>query len=338
LVRVVPEGARIESTLVLPRIIMGGGTLHALMRRWSLPRDRRALAVLDAAFEAGCTAFDTARVYGNGLGERILGHWIRTRRVRDGVLIVSKGGHPDRVTASRVHPAFLAADLDASLRALRVDTIDLYLLHRDDPSVPVGLIMRGLQRCVQAGKVRALGVSNWSHTRLEAANQFAHAHGLTPFTVTSPHFSLAEMRSPPWPGVLSITGDAAADARSWYTATRMPVLAWSPLAGGFLAGGRGPDDAQRRAYSGPLNEGRRERAETLARERGVPVAQIALAYVLSQTMDVHPIVAASTPAKLTALLEATRIRLSPEETRWLETGDREPVTPRAPTNECRSPS
>ncbi|HMJ10051.1 MAG TPA: aldo/keto reductase [Polyangiaceae bacterium] len=317
---------------------MGGGSLHASWRRFSVPRDRAALTLLDAAYEAGCTSFDTARVYGNGLAERILGHWIRTRRLRDRVVIIGKGGHADAATASRVHPAFLTADLHASLRALRVERIDLYLLHRDDPSIPVGVIMSGLHRLVQAGKVRALGASNWSHTRIEDANRYAYAHGLTPFSVSSPHFSLAEMRESPWPGVLSITGEAAAGARAWYAATRMPVLAWSPLAGGFLAGSAALDEAQRRAYGSSVNDARRERLATLARERGVIAAGLALAYALAQPMDVHPIVAARSPEKLRALLEASRIELSPEERTWLESGTREQTEPRTPAQECRSPS
>jgi aryl-alcohol dehydrogenase-like predicted oxidoreductase len=316
---------------------MGGGTLHAFWRRFRPAAQRAAFPLLDTALEAGCTAFDTAAVYGGGLGEVILGRWIRSRRVRDQVLILTKGGHPDANGVRRVHPAFLARDLHDSLRRLRVEHVDLYLLHRDDPTIPVGLIMSGLHRFVQAGKVRQLGASNWSHTRIEAANAYAYAHGLTPFTVSSPHFSLAEMHAPPWPGCISITGAAGTEARAWYRATEMPVLAWSPLAGGFLAGRDELDDAQSAAYLSESNRERRDRAKALAREHGVALAQIALAYLLAQPMDVHPIVAASTPEKLRVLF-GTRLELSAAELAWLEGGA--PPSPKAGTvkEECRLPS
>ncbi len=334
----VEAGARIDDEVVLPRFILGSGSLPALVRRWPPTRERAAFALLDAALEAGCNAVDTALVYGNGHSERLVGSWIRSRRVRDAVLIVGKGGHPDAACESRVHPGFVAADLERSLRNLGVERIDLYLLHRDDPRVPVGVIMAGLHRLVQAGKVRALGASNWSHLRIEAANQYAFAHGLTPFSVSSPHYSLAEMHEAPWPGCSSITGEAGAEGRAWYEATRLPVLAWSPLAGGFLTDHGTTDEAQRRAYEGPANVARRDRLVALARERGVSAAQLALAYLLQQPLDVYPIVAARSPSRLGELLQAARIQLSAEDLSWLDTGTRNPAESRSANEEWPSPS
>ncbi len=302
----------------LPSIVTGCGTLHHLQARWPLRRNARAFALLDAALEGGSTAFDTASAYGGGMVDRILGGWIRTRRLEGKVLVIGKGGHPDGAWRSRLASQCLESDLDGSRKALRIDAIDLYLLHRDDPAMPVGPIMETLHGFVRQGKVRAVGASNWSHQRIEEANRYAHAHGLTPFSASSPHFSLAEMNEPPWPGCLSITGDHAAEARRWYTAQRLPVLAWSPLAGGLLAGRDLPDDAQRRAYNSASNRDRQERARKLADEHGVPVASIALAYARAQTFTVHPIVSSSSPERLRALLKSASLRLSAEELQFLE--------------------
>lgn len=302
----------------LPPIVLGTGHLPGLHSRWRLPRDARANAVLDAALEAGCNAFDTARAYGDGLSESILGKWIRSRRVRDQVVVIGKGGHPDSSGRSRVGPNALTKDLDLTLRSLGLEFVDLYMLHRDDLDLGVGPIMETLHTFVQAGKVAAIGASNWTHERIEEANIYAAERGLTPFAVSSPHLSLAEMIAVPWPGCLSLTGDAGAEARAWFAATQMPVLAWSPLAGGYLL----EQDAQARGRSGPYdspkNTERRERLRALAARRGLSAGQLALAFLLHQEINVVPIVAASTPARVRELLAAPAVKLSIEERDWLD--------------------
>ena len=113
-----------------------------------------SFALLDAAVEAGCTAFDTARHYGRG-SEAVFGRWVRDRGLRDRIMVLGKGAHhsPER---RRVTPEDIAADLEESLRQFGFDQIDLYLLHRDDPSVPVGPIVEALDGHRRAGKIRRL--------------------------------------------------------------------------------------------------------------------------------------------------------------------------------------
>lgn len=301
----------------LPPVVTGCGGLSGLDRRWSFVGKRRVFTLLDTALEGGSNAFDTAAVYGNGASETWLGRWIRERRIRERVILITKGAHPNASHPHRVGPQFLREDLHASLRRLRTDYVDLYLLHRDDPQVPVAEILEVLHGFVQEGKVRAIGASNWSHTRIEEANLHAKAHGLTPLTVSSPHFSLAEMYTPPWPGCLSVTGAAGASARAWYTAARMPLLAWSPLASGYLAGRDPTRDAFIRAYESEANRKRRKRACALAEQYGVPPVQIALAYVLSQNFEAYPVVFASSTDHLRTLLR-TRVRLTADELSWLD--------------------
>ena len=175
-----------------------------------------SFALLDAVYDQGVTAFDTARHYGNG-NEAVVGRWVRERGLRDRVVIVGKGAHhsPER---NRVTPEDIADDLDESLRQFGFDTIDLYLLHRDDPSVPVGPIVEALNEHQRAGKIRAFGSSNWDHERIAEANAYAEAHGLIPFAASSPQFSLVEQVDAPWPGCISIGGPNGAAAREWYQA------------------------------------------------------------------------------------------------------------------------
>ena len=137
----------------------------------------KGLALLDAIYELGGNTFDTARIYSS---EPPLGRWINERGIRDEVVIIDKGAHPEG-DRKRVTPADISADLAESLGRLGTDYIDLYLLHRDDPDVPVGPIIEALNEHVDAGRIRAFGASNWQHQRIGQANEYAASHGLVPF-------------------------------------------------------------------------------------------------------------------------------------------------------------
>src|SRR4051812_14754926 len=108
--------------------------------------------LLDDVFALGCTTFDTAHVYGSGDCERTLGRWVKERGLRDKVVVITKGAHPN-ADRKRVTPFDITSDLNDSLARLKVDKIDLYLLHRDDPSQPVGPIVETLNQHYKAGKI-----------------------------------------------------------------------------------------------------------------------------------------------------------------------------------------
>lgn len=286
-----------------------------------------SLAVLDRGFELGVTTLDTAHIYGSGACERMVGRWSRARGVRGQLVLLGKGAHPygDR---RRVTPKDIAADLRESLERLQTDHIELYLLHRDDPAVPVGEIVDVLSGHQRAGRIGAYGGSNWTAARLQAANDYALAHGLAPMALSSPNFSLAEQLSQPWPGTVTLTGAAQAAERAWYVQTQMPVFAWSSIANGFFSGRYRADrldtyttDADRecfRAYGSSANFQRLARATELAEARGLSVAQVALAYVLHQPMNMFALVGAYKPAEVEANVAALAVTLTPEDVAWLE--------------------
>lgn len=286
-----------------------------------------SFALLDAAAELGCTALDTARHYGRG-NEAVVGRWVRERGLQDRVVIIGKGAHPTPDVPRRVTPEAIAADLDESLRQLGLDTIDLYLLHRDDPDVPVGPIVEALNDHLRAGKIRAFGGSNWSHERIAAANAYAEEHGLVPFVASSPQFSLVEQVDEPWPGCISIGGPRNAAARDWYRANQMAIFAWSSLAGGFLSGafdrasdGGLPDEVAaraRRAYGTDDNYGRLDRARKLAEVQGMTVPQVALAYAFSQPLNLFAIVGSESREEFAANAAALDLRLSDATLPWLD--------------------
>jgi aryl-alcohol dehydrogenase-like predicted oxidoreductase len=282
---------------------------------------------LDAVLEAGCTAFDTAHIYGAGDNERTFGRWVRSRNIRDRIVIIGKGAHfnDDR---DRVTPFDIASDLHDTLARLKTDYVDLYLLHRDDPGVPVGPLVEALNEHLRAGKIRAFGGSNWTHQRIEEANQYARARGLRPFVASSPHFSLAEIVDYDYPGVVSISGPSGAQAREWYARCRMTILPWSSLSAGFLSGrirAKGSVPASHatadRLFGSSVNYARLERARQLGRRRGLTVPQVSLAYLVSQEVDVCPIVGAKRVAHFLENVAALEVRLSAPEVAWLESGD-----------------
>jgi aryl-alcohol dehydrogenase-like predicted oxidoreductase len=116
----------------------------------------RSFELLDEVGELGCTAFDTAHQYGAGDSERTFGRWMEDRGLRDEVVVIGKGAHHNQ-DRPRVTPFDITADLFDSLARLRTEYIDLYLLHRDDPSVPVGPIIETLNEHLDAGRIRAFG-------------------------------------------------------------------------------------------------------------------------------------------------------------------------------------
>jgi aryl-alcohol dehydrogenase-like predicted oxidoreductase len=294
-------------------------------------RDLEAsFSLLDAVFDLGCTAFDLAHVYGGGDVERTFGQWLRERDCRDEIMILTKGAHHNQ-DRKRVTPYDISADLHDSLARLQVDKIDLYLLHRDDPEVPVGPIVERLNAHKDEGLIDAFGGSNWSHARIVAANAYAEAHGLTPFTASSPQFSLAEMVAPPWAGCISVGGPSGAAARAFYEDSGVALFTWSSLAGGFMTGrytrdNRAELDARQdelvlRSYGSAENFDRLERAQALAADKGLTLPQLALAYSQSHPLNLFSLVGSRTAQEYADNAVALEAVLTPDEIAWLETGE-----------------
>lgn len=274
--------------------------------------------VLDAWLAAGGTLIDTAAVYNSGESELVIGEWLRLRDARDRVVLLTKGVCPDLTTwRSRMTPAEIEADLTASLSRLGVPSVDLYLVHRDDPAVSVGVILEALASHVAAGRVAAYGVSNWTIERLDQALAYVEAHGLPPLACSSSYFGLATPVEPISTGVVDAT-DAA--SRDWYSSHAPTLLAWSAGSNGYFVASADLGPEIQRAYRGPVNVRRRERAADLAASRGLSTSQVALAWVLCQPFAPIALVGTRSVAHLHEALEAATVRLTGDELRWLETG------------------
>ncbi len=305
----------------LSRIVLGTMIISA-------KETERSFALLDAALQMGCSTFDTAHIYALGESERGIGMWFEARKNREDVCIVSKGAHPN-ADRDKVTPFDISADLHDSLARMKTDYVDIYLLHRDDLSQPVGPIVEVFNEHLRAGRIRAFGGSNWTHQRIQEANEYARANDLVPFTVSSPNYGLAEQLGDPWGGgCVTLTGEAQTEARKWYTQTRMPVLAWSSLGRGLFSGRIARENFAAlkdtlekpvvNAYCHERNFQRLDRARVLAQELGVSIAQVATAYAVSQDFCVHPIIGAADASELRQVVDALRLRLVAPQLAWLD--------------------
>jgi 1-deoxyxylulose-5-phosphate synthase len=258
-------------------------------------------ALLDEYVRLGGNVIDTARVYGDGHSERALGLWLERRsELRDQLVVVSKGAHPEG-GRKRVTREDIEHDLRESVDRLR-GPVDLYLLHRDDPSVPVGPIVECMNEYREAGLLRAFGTSNWTTARIDEANAYAASHGLEGFCISSQHLSLASQNEEHWPDTRSACDPAIHD---WHVRTQTPLLAWSSLARGYFVGRDDPDVV--RVYDSPANRERRRRAKSVGRRLGMSAAQVALAWVLHQPYPVYAAFGARTPEQVRRLYRALEV-------------------------------
>ena len=283
-----------------------------------------AFAILDAVYAAGITTFDTARSYMDS--EISLGNWIKERRIRENVNIITKGCNPDQ-TGIQFSRESLRQELNESLKCLQTESVDLYCLHRDDPKTAAGVFIEVLNEFQDQGKINAFGASNWTYIRMEEANEYAYKHNLNGFCFGSPAFSLAEMIGDPWGGSVHISGPSNQPARNWFIQNGIPVFAYSSFARGFFSGKYKTymkEDIStilpsyvKEEYYYPGNIERLRRAEQLAEEKHITVGQINLAWILAQKLYVCPILSPSTPEHLAENLKGMEIILTHEQCRWL---------------------
>jgi len=284
--------------------------------------------MLDFAFENGINTIDTAAGYGRGVSETVIGQWMAERGNRDEILLTTKCCHhlPYR---HRVNVYDMGSDLLNSLAKMKLDYIDVLYLHRDDVNTPVSDIIDAINVHYQAGRFKAAAAANWSYERIKAANEYAEANGLIGFSMAEEHYSIAEQIADPfgW-GSGTISGPKYAEARAYYVEKNLPIASYSTLSGGFITGRitrelleKDPDSINpgtRVAYCHEVNFKRLDRAAELAKQKGVTIAQIGLAYAMCGEMDVYPIIGARNKEEVISSLEALEIKLTKEECDWVD--------------------
>lgn len=308
------NGKKDGTNILIPcsNLVMGAGDF--------LRADNMEVAapILDHYFECGGNVFDTARHYRHS--EKAIGIWMKERNNRDQVVIQTKGCHPVRgaLDVPRVTPSAIHEDISTSLDMLQTDHVELFALHRDDETVPVGPLMEAMHEEVVKGRVYAIGVSNWELPRIIEANEYAKAHGITELSFNSPNLSLPKVNRPRWENCVS-----ADDAMiRWHEETGLPLFSWSSQAGGFFSGKFTRDnleDAEMvEVYYSENNWERYDRAEQLAAEKNVTPIQISLAYVLHQSFQTAAVIGPETKNELNSSIQAATIHLTQSEVDWFD--------------------
>ncbi len=209
----------------------------------------------------------------------------------------------------------MLSDIEQNHEKIGVDYTDFFVLHRDNPEVPVGEIVDWLNEFKSQGLIGAFGGSNWTHDRIAAANAYAAQNGKQGMSLNNPNMTLAQNSEPLWGGCLTI----GSEGRAWHEETQLPLFSWSSMARGYFAHSTDPDVV--RAYDNPVSQARRERAERLGKEKAVSAMQIAMAWVLNQPFPTFALAGLRTPDQAREALVAVDIELTSEEVRWLEQGD-----------------
>jgi len=290
----------------ISRLVMG------TMIEGAINPTTHAMALFDDFYERGGTCFDSAWVYAGGNGEKLLGHWLKTRGVRDEITVIGKGAH-----TPHCHPEGLNREFAETLDRLQVSGVDIYMMHRDNLDIPASEFVDVLNEHARAGRMKEFGGSNWSIERVQEANDYALGKGLQPFTVVSNNFSLARLVDPVWFGCVS-SSDAA--SRAWLTEHQIALFSWSSQARGFFArGDRGfTGDAELvRCWYAEDNFERLERARQLAKERGVSPVAIAAAYVLAQDFPIYALIGPRVLAETGDSMDVFKVELTPTEVKWL---------------------
>jgi aryl-alcohol dehydrogenase-like predicted oxidoreductase len=328
--------------------------------------EETAFRLLDNYIDAGGNCIDTARVYaswlpgGEDASEATIGRWLKSRGIRNNVILSTKGGHPplDNMNNGRLSRKEIEGDLDKSLRILGINEVDIYWLHRDDTTRPVEDIMETVSMLIAKGKVRTVGCSNWKTERIEAANRAAASDGRTigsqgiiiesgsqtagsrgiiavsgsqtEGSAVHAQFSVSQIQ---W-SLATSTPEAHSDPTivcmsekeyCWYEKENFPVFAFSSQAKGFFTralalGLEAINKKSMERFCTPENIARLERVKEYAAKTGLTPTAIALGYILCNRVPAVAIVGCKNTEQLADSLTASDVDLPDTVADWLFKG------------------
>jgi aryl-alcohol dehydrogenase-like predicted oxidoreductase len=293
----------------VPMICLGGNVFG-----WTVP-EVEAFRLLDAALDAGLNFVDTADVYsrwvaGNkgGESETIIGTWFAKSGKRKDVILATKVGVEMGEGKKGLKAAYIRQAVEDSLQRLQTDYIDLYQAHRDDPETSLEETLTAFDALVKQGKVRFIGASNYSGTRLAEALETSRKRGLASYISLQPHYNLMERSA------------FETDLLPVVEKYQIGVITYYSLAGGFLTGKyRSQKDAEKAARGATVQKYLNERGfgvvaalDEVAHARGSTPARVALAWLLARPGVTAPIGSATNEKQLADLAEATKLKLDAE--------------------------
>ena len=310
---------RLGSTgLKVSRLCLGTMTYGTpSWRPWVLD-EAASRPFIKRAIERGINFFDTADMYSRGVSEQVVGRALKDFSRRDEIVVATKVFYPveEHANSRGLSRKHIMQAIDASLRRLGMEYVDLYQIHRFDPDTPIDETLEALHDVVKAGKALHIGASSmyaWQFAKMLSTQE---RHGWARFVTMQNHYNL-------------VYREEEREMLPLCRAEGIGVIPWSPLARGFLAGNRrrGSKDATKREQHDEFGHGLyyqetdydiADRVVQVAREKGVLPIQIALAWVLRQPGITAPIVGTSKLEQLDQLIDGLSITLTPDESRFLE--------------------
>ena len=307
------------SGLKVPPLCFGGNVFG-----WTA-NQTESFSLLDALLDAGYNFIDTADMYSNwvpgnsgGESEAIIGHWLKSRGVRDRVVIATKVGGSMGDGKSGLSASYIKTAVDESLRRLKTEYIDLYQSHTDDISIPLEETLGAFSDLIEAGKVRAIGASNYDAERFEEALGCSKLNGLASYTTVQPLYNLMERAT------------FEEKLQQLCLSHQIGVIPYYSLASGFLTGKyRTPDDLARHARGAGVAQYLDARGlkvlgalDRVASEYDTSPTAVALAWLMSQSAITAPIVSASSVDQLGELIKAAHLTLGSEAMQLLDDASR----------------
>lgn len=301
-----------KTDLRIAPIVFGGNVFG-----WSSDK-AMSFALLDAFLEAGFNAIDTADMYGHrvycGLSEEIIGEWMQSRGVREKVVIITKCGCPVSPEKKGLHPEYMKSAIEASLRRLRTDYIDVYMSHLADPAVPIEDSLEAHQSFIDQGKSRICAFSNYTAAQMREALAAA-GNGRARYEVLEPHYNLLDRSK------------YEGEVEDICVEHNLGVVPYFSLESGFLTGkyrskadlkGGGRDYLVRNHLDDPRAMKLLRIMDKVASRRETTLAQVALAWLLHRPSVTAPIASATNLAQLSEILKAADLHLTDEDMAELE--------------------
>jgi aryl-alcohol dehydrogenase-like predicted oxidoreductase len=306
----------VGTDLIISPLCLGTGDMGGKLDQ------NQSFKILDAFTALGGNFLDTAKIYNDWIpgersrSEKTIGAWIKTRKNRQNVVLATKGAHFYLETPhlSRVTPADIREDIDASLSHFQTDRIDLYWLHRDDPQRTVPELMQTMEEAVRAGKIRYYGFSNWRYSRLFDALKYAQENHCQGYTAVQNMWSLAKVDTSAILDQTIVTMDD--ELWNFHNTYQIPAIPFSSQANGLfqkMAAGREPHNP----YNTPETTRRFQRVVQFAEQSGLSITQVVLGYLLSQPFPTIPIFSSGKVEQIEDTMKAAGVRLSSDQVDFL---------------------
>ncbi|MBP3941890.1 MAG: aldo/keto reductase [Christensenellaceae bacterium] len=315
--------------LHLSKLIFGAGGIGSVAKKEG---NEAAFAMIDKYREMGGNFLDTARFYGYGASEQTVGDYMQARQAEGKCYVLTKGGFPDlddqfRMIRFRTTREAILGDFFTSYDRLRMKKIDIYILHRDDKTLPVSYIMDTLDMIAKTGLVRAIGVSNWSMDRIREANAYARSKGQAEIAISEIQWSYAytdfARRADASLSIMNPITEPALYQQ--YLETPVPVIAFTAQASGlfsYLYSGKETWETLsrgRKMYDCPENRAKYDKIlEYCAAHPGVTATMVANAYLTCNKVQCGVIFGARNMDQLLDTMAGANFDLTPEEVAWLD--------------------